>query len=99
MSWSIALEEGGLALLRLTLDLRAGGRVLTRSGSTRTLSTWCGWAPAVEAALVDHVDGSQAAQSAEKYADGFPQGYRIGAGPEEAAIDIPRNDPPRGCRG
>ncbi|MCC6481610.1 MAG: NAD-glutamate dehydrogenase, partial [Sphingomonadaceae bacterium] len=89
LSWSIALEEGGLALLRLTLDLRAGGKSPDEERLDAHLKHMVrGWAPAVEAALVDHVDGSQAAQLAEKYADGFPQGYRIGAGPEEAAIDI-----------
>ena len=36
LSWSIALEEGGLALLRITLDLRNGG-IVPDDGSDSTL--------------------------------------------------------------
>jgi glutamate dehydrogenase len=89
LSWSIALEEGGLALLRITLDLRVGGKMPDEEALDAQLRHMVrGWVPAVEVALAENFDASRAATLAEKYADGFPQGYRIGAGPEEAAIDI-----------
>lgn len=89
LSWSIALEEGGLALLRITLDLRVGGKSPDEDLLDAQLKHMVrGWAPAVEAALADRHDAVTAARLAETYADGFPQGYRIGAGPEEAATDI-----------
>lgn len=89
LSWSIALEEGGLALLRITLDLRAGGKSPDEERLDAQLKHMVrGWSPAVEAALADRAEAPAAAKLAETYADGFPQGYRLGAGPEEAAIDI-----------
>lgn len=89
LSWSIALEEGGLALLRLTLDLRDGGTMPDEALLDRQLHHMVrGWAPAVEAALADIEEAGRAATLTERYAHGFPQGYRVGAGPEEAALDI-----------
>jgi len=89
LSWSIALEEGGLALLRITLDLRASGKIPDEVALDAQLRHMVrGWVPAVEVALAEGVDPARAATLAEKYADGFPQGYRLGAGPEEAALDI-----------
>ena len=89
LSWSIALEEGGLALLRITLDLRVGGKTPDEELLDKQLKHMVrGWAPAVESAMANRVDAASAARLAEIYADAFPQGYRLGAGPEEAAIDI-----------
>lgn len=89
LSWSIALEEGGLALLRITLDLRVGGKTPDEELLDKQLKHMVrGWAPAVEASLADRMDAAAAARLAETYANGFPQGYRLGAGPEEAATDI-----------
>ncbi len=89
LSWSIALEEGGLALLRITLDLREGGQMPDEAQLDAELRHMVrGWVPGVEAALAEHVGLEQAASLTDSYAEGFPLPYRTGAGPEEAAIDI-----------
>ena len=89
LSWSIALEESGLALLRITLDLRDGGVVPDEQPLDRQLKQMVrGWLPAVEEALAESEEAGRAATLAQRYAPGFPMGYRNGAGPAEAAIDI-----------
>ena len=89
LSWSIALEEGGLALLRITLDLREGGVVPDDVALDRMLKQMVrGWTPAVEEALAETEEAGRAAALAQRYAGAFPMAYRNGAGPEEAAIDI-----------
>ncbi|HUD91605.1 NAD-glutamate dehydrogenase [Sphingobium sp.] len=89
LSWSIALEEGGLALLRITLDLREGGVVPDDAALDHQLKQMVrGWVPAVEEALAETEEGGRAAALAQRYASGFPLAYRNGAGPAEAAIDI-----------
>ncbi|WP_022683000.1 NAD-glutamate dehydrogenase [Sphingobium bisphenolivorans] len=89
LSWSIALEESGLALLRITLDLRDGGIVPDEQPLDRQLKQMLrGWQPAVEEALAQSEEAGRAATLAQRYAAGFPMGYRNGAGPAEAAIDI-----------
>ena len=89
LSWSIALEEGGLALLRITLDLREGGVVPDDVALDRMLKQMVrGWIPAVEEALAVTEEPGRAAALAQRFAGGFPLAYRNGAGPEEAAIDI-----------
>ena len=89
LSWSIALEESGLALLRITLDLRKGGVVPDEHPLDRQLKQMVrGWLPAVEEALAETEEPRRAAALAQRYAPGFPMAYRNGAGPAEAAIDI-----------
>ena len=89
LSWSIALEEGGLALLRITLDLRDGGVVPDDVALDRQLKQMVrGWVPAVEEALAETEEPGRAAALAQRYAGGLPLAYRNGAGPTEAAIDI-----------
>ncbi|MDO7833682.1 NAD-glutamate dehydrogenase [Sphingobium sp. HBC34] len=89
LSWSIALEEGGLALLRITLDLREGGVVPDSDALDRQLQQMVrGWVPAVEEALAQTEEAGRAAALAQRFAPGFPLVYRNGAGPAEAAIDI-----------
>ena len=89
LSWSIALEEGGLALLRITLDLRDGGIVPDAAALDRQLQQMVrGWVPAVEESLAETEEPGRAAALAQRYAAGFPLAYRNGAGPAEAAIDI-----------
>jgi len=89
LSWSIALEESGLALLRITLDLRDGGVVPDEVPLDRQLKQMVrGWLPAVEEALAETEEAGRAAALAQRYAPGFPMAYRNGAGPAEAAIDI-----------
>ncbi|MBR2269929.1 NAD-glutamate dehydrogenase domain-containing protein [Sphingobium sp.] len=89
LSWSIALEEGGLALLRITLDLRDGGVVPDDAALDRQLKQMVrGWLPAVEEALAESEEAGRAAALAQRFAPGFPMAYRNGAGPVEAAVDI-----------
>ncbi|MDI1295085.1 MAG: NAD-glutamate dehydrogenase, partial [bacterium] len=89
LSWSIALEEGGLALLRITLDLRDGGVVPDDATLDRQLKQMVrGWLPSVEEALAETEEPGRAAALAQRFAPGFPMAYRNGAGPAEAAIDI-----------
>jgi glutamate dehydrogenase len=89
LSWSIALDEGGLALLRITLDLRDGGVVPDDAALDRQLKQMVrGWLPSVEEALTEHEEAGRAAALAQRYAPAFPMNYRNGAGPLEAAIDI-----------
>ncbi|OAN55400.1 NAD-glutamate dehydrogenase [Sphingobium sp. TCM1] len=89
LSWSIALEEGGLALLRITLDLRDGGVVPDDAALDQQLKQMVrGWVPAVEEALAATEEAGRAAALAQRFAPGFPLAYRNGAGPVEAAIDI-----------
>jgi glutamate dehydrogenase len=89
LSCSIALEEGGLALLRITLDLREGGMVPDAAMLDRELQQMVrGWVPAVEEALAETEERGRAAALAQRFAPGFPLAYRNGAGPVEAAIDI-----------
>lgn len=89
LSWSFAVEEGGMALLRITLDLREGCVMPDETLLDRQLAHMVrGWVPAVEAALADFEEAGRSATLAERYAAAFPIGYRIGAGPDEAALDI-----------
>ncbi|MET0371320.1 MAG: NAD-glutamate dehydrogenase domain-containing protein [Sphingobium sp.] len=89
LSWSIALEEGGLAMLRITIDLRDGGVMPDDAALDRQIRTMVrGWIPAVEEALAETEDAGRAAALAQRFAPGFPMAYRNGAGPSEAAIDI-----------
>src|SRR3546814_9010482 len=46
-----------------------------------------GGVPAVESGMAEIGDRRSAALAA-RYADAFPAGYRAGAGPDEAALDI-----------
>lgn len=89
LSWSIALEEGGVALIRYVLDLREGGRMPDADRLNRLLEEMVrGWVPAVESGLAEIGEQSRAAALAARYASAFPAAYRAGAGPDEAAIDI-----------
>jgi len=89
LAWSIALEESGLALLRYTLDLREGGLTPDEAGLDRKIKEMVrGWAPAIEDVLARTEGEERADALADRYAEGFPPNYRLGAGPEEAAIDI-----------
>jgi len=90
INWSIALEDGVVALLRYTLDLRGGGQLPDSAALDAQLERMVrGWQPAVEAALAE-LDGPGATRLALRYANGFPAGYRDTGTPEEAARDILR---------
>ncbi len=91
LSWSIALEDGVVALIRYTFDLRDGGTLPDAAPLDKRLERMVrGWAPAVEAALAEQVEPSRAARLALTHAADFPATYRADNGPEEAACDILR---------
>ena len=90
INWSIALEDGVVALLRYTLDLRGGGAMPNAAALDERLELMVrGWLPAVEAALGEQA-GHGATRLALRFANAFPQNYRTTASPEEAARDILR---------
>ncbi|PKP90335.1 MAG: glutamate dehydrogenase [Alphaproteobacteria bacterium HGW-Alphaproteobacteria-16] len=92
LSWSIALDDGPVALLRYTLDLRGEGRMPVPADLDRDLERMVrGWLPAVEHALRETgVAAARAARLALRYAPCFPFNYRNDSAPEEAARDILR---------
>ena len=90
INWSIAVEDGAIALLRYTLDMRAGGVMPDTDALDGRLERMVrGWMPAVEAALADQA-GQGATRLALRYANGFPPSYRATSEAEEAARDILR---------
>jgi glutamate dehydrogenase len=90
INWSIALEDGVVALLRYTLDLRGGGEIPDAEALDARLQRMVrGWLPAVEAALGEQ-GGLGAARLALRFANRFPATYRATGTPEEAARDILR---------
>src|SRR3546814_4138370 len=70
LSWSIAMEDGVVALLRYTLDMRADGRIPDSDALDARLEKMVrGWVPAVEAALVRHIEPARAARLALRHAE------------------------------
>ncbi|WP_374523752.1 NAD-glutamate dehydrogenase [Sphingopyxis sp.] len=91
INWTMALEDGGSALLRFTLDLRDGGLVPDAAALDTQLEQMVrGWQPEVEAALAKRGDAGRAAALASRFAPLFPANYRNLYNPEEAARDILR---------
>ncbi|UZK64725.1 NAD-glutamate dehydrogenase [Sphingomonas sp. M1-B02] len=90
INWSISLEDGVVALLRYTLDLRGGGVMPDAALLDARLERMVrGWVPAVEAALVEQA-GAASTRLALRFAHAFPAVYRTTSTPEEAARDILR---------
>jgi glutamate dehydrogenase len=91
IGWTMALEDGGAALLRYTLDLRGGGIVPDTEALNAQLEQMVrGWQPEVEGALARRGDPGRAAALAARFAPLFPANYRNLYNPEEAARDILR---------
>jgi glutamate dehydrogenase len=91
LNWGLSLEDGVVALIRYTFDLRGEGKMPDAAAlDTRLARMVRGWVPAVEAALGELVDPARAARLALRHAATFPQNYRNNASPEEAARDIVR---------
>ncbi len=90
LAWSIALEDGQVALLRFTLDLTDRDVDLDEGALDAKLKRLVrGWAPAVEAALTA-VAGEDAIALANRFTARFPNAYRYDVAAEEAALDIVR---------
>ncbi|HYZ47944.1 MAG TPA: NAD-glutamate dehydrogenase domain-containing protein, partial [Sphingomonas sp.] len=90
LNWAVALETGELALIRYTLDIREGRAPDTDALDKRIGEMVRGWAPGIEATLVDHVDPGRATRLRLKYANHFPAYYRGRYTPAEAALDVLR---------
>jgi glutamate dehydrogenase len=89
IGWTMALEDGGAALIRYTLDLRAGGVLPDADKLNAELEMMVrGWQPEVEAALAQHGDAGRAAALTARFAPLMPANYRNLYDPEEAAQDI-----------
>ena len=90
LSWAMDLDDSGIVLIRLTIDIRDGGDLPDVAALNVALESMVrGWRPAVEEALAE-MDSASATRLALRYADAFPPAYRDGAGPDEAARDICR---------
>jgi glutamate dehydrogenase len=91
LNWSIALEDGQVALLRYTLDMRGSDRRPDVAALDDEIERMVrGWAPAVEAAIASQAGDTRAARLTLRYANAFPNGYRLANAPEEAASDVLR---------
>ena len=91
LNWSIAMEDGVVAQIRYTIDVRGGGTMPdTATLDARIARMVRGWVPAVEAALAEAVEPARATRLALRHAATFPQGYRTGNNADEAARDILR---------
>ena len=89
LGWTIGLEDGGIALLRYTLDLPDRDQAVDESALDAKLELMVrGWEPAVEAALVRLTDEKRAAAMIVRYAAGFPLNYRNHYSTDEAARDM-----------
>ncbi len=91
IDWSLEIEGGPLALIRLVLDSRDGAETIEEKAiETRLQDMLRGWPEAVEKELATLVEPGRAAALARTYAEGFPTAYRASHGAGEAALDIDR---------
>ena len=91
LSWSISMEESGVALIRYTFDLRGGGRVPDVERVNDALETMVrGWEPGIEAGIARMGEEQRAAALTHRFAGLFPQTYRISHTPDDAAADVMR---------
>ncbi|MGZ2412021.1 glutamate dehydrogenase [Sphingomonas sp. F9_3S_D5_B_2] len=90
-SWSVELGDGDLALIRYTqyvdndADLPDAEKL-----DSAVVEMVRGWAPAVEAELVEIVGSARATRLALGYIAHFPESYRSRTSPDDAAADIVR---------
>jgi len=90
-NWSVELGDGELALLRFTLDVDPGTPVPDAAALDRRLDEMVrGWAPGVEAELVEQVGASRATRLSLTYVGAFPEPYRMRSSATEGATDILR---------
>ena len=91
LNWSLSLDDGVVALLRYTIDLRGSGRMPeTEPLAERLRRMVRGWVSDVEAALAEQVPAQRAARLALRWAQAFPPNYRNVSSAAEAASDILR---------
>jgi glutamate dehydrogenase len=90
-SWSVELGDGDLALIRYTqyIDEEAPPPD-AEALDAAVVEMVRGWAPAVEAELIEAAGAPRATRLALTYISAFPDGYRARTAPEEGAADILR---------
>ncbi len=89
LSWSITLEDGGVALLRYVVDVADRDAQIDEGFLDQRLKLMVrGWEPAVENALAAMTDAGKAAAIVARYASGFPQSYRTSHAINDAALDM-----------
>ena len=89
LGWAISLEDGGVALLRYTLDLPDRDQKVDEAVLDDQMELMVrGWEPAVEAALARLTDEKRAAAMLVRYGPVFPANYRSSYSTEEAARDM-----------
>ncbi len=89
LGWTIGLEDGGVALLRYTLDLPDRAQKVDEDALDTRLDLMVrGWEPAVEAALTTLTDEKRAAAMLLRYGPQFPNNYRSSYSASEAALDM-----------
>ena len=91
LDWSLEVEGNNLALLRFVLDIRDGENRADECALDAELQSMVrGWTEAVESEIAASEEPSRAAAIAARFAEAFPQSYRVIYGAAEAAIDISR---------
>ncbi len=89
LGWTISMEDGGVALLRYTLDLPDRAQKVDEVRLDQRLELMVrGWEPAVESALSRITDEKRAAAMLVRYGPVFPTNYRSHYPTEEAARDM-----------
>ena len=90
-SWSVELDDADLALIRYTqyIDEKVPSPD-AEALDAAVVEMVRGWAPAVEAELINASSAPRATRLALTYINSFPDGYRARTAPEEGAADILR---------
>ena len=90
-SWSVELGDGDLALIRYTQYVAANKKLPNLEDLDAALVEMVkGWAPAVEAELINIAGAPGGTRLALAYNNSFTEGYRARTSPDEAALDILR---------
>src|SRR4051794_27599097 len=90
-SWSVELGDSDLALIRYTQYIDEDAPSPDAEAlNAAVVEMVRGWAPAVEAELIQAAGAPRATRLALTYIGTFPDGYRARTAPEEGAADILR---------
>ncbi len=90
-SWSVELGDGDLALIRYTQYIAEDAPIPDQQElDAAVVEMVRGWAPAVEAELIEAAGAARATRLTLTYMGAFPDGYRARTAPDEGAADILR---------
>jgi glutamate dehydrogenase len=90
-SWSVELGDADLALIRYTQYIDDTAPDPDQEAlDAAVVEMVRGWAPAVEAELIEAAGAPRATRLALTYIGAFPDGYRARTAPEDGAADILR---------